>query len=138
MAKQFDELEVGMQVSRKYVFSEERVHNFCELVDDFAPVHTDVEFAKKQGFPDKISHGFFVGSIFSGMMGMEIPGPLSVINSLNYKMHAPVPIGTEVEYSLKILNLSPSVKAVVLELLAQDQNGIKILSGNSMCSFPGS
>lgn len=131
----FSDLSVGMTSRRSYLFSEERVEVFSALVDDRAPVHVDAMFAKRQGFEGKIVHGLFVQSILSGMLGNEIPGPNSIINSLSMKMHHPILIGHAVEYEIHITALTPAVAAISLSFSGKVGGKIAI-SGKALCSFP--
>lgn len=131
----FSELSVGMTSKRSYLFTEPRVETFSTLVDDKAPVHMDHEFAKSQGFQGKIVHGLFVQSVISGMLGNEIPGPKSVINSLNMKMHHPVLIGQSVDYKVEISALTPAVAAVSLSFSGMVDEKV-VISGKALCSFP--
>ena len=131
------DLSVGMLVARSYLFSEERVRAFANLVDDMAPVHTDAAFASLQGFEGKIVHGLFVQSPISGMLGNEIPGANSVINSLNMKMHRPVLVGQTVEYRVEIVALTHAVMAVTLSFSGVVEGEV-VISGKALCSFPKS
>lgn len=131
----FSDLSVGMTSIRSYHFTEQRVETFSVLVDDRAPVHVDLAFAKNQGFEGKIVHGLFVQSVISGMLGNEIPGPKSVINSLSMKMHHPVLVGQTVNYQIEITALTPAVKAISLSFSGTVDEKI-VISGKALCSFP--
>lgn len=131
----FDDLSVGIRCSRSYEFTSERVQLFATLVDDPAPVHVDREFAREQGFEDRIVHGLFVQSVISGMLGTEVPGPRSVINNLTMKMHRPVSLGQTVSYETEIIALTNAVRAVSLTFLAT-VDGVVVMSGKALCSFP--
>lgn len=131
----FSELSVGMTSKRSYLFTEQRVDAFSTLVDDKAPVHTDTEFAKSQGFEGRIVHGLFVQSLISGMLGNEIPGPRSVINNLSMKMHHPVLIGQTVNYQIEIIALTQAVSAISLSFSGMVNEKV-VISGKALCSFP--
>lgn len=133
----FGDLSVGMTATRSYLFSEERVRAFAALVDDHAPVHVDSEFARGQGFSGCIVHGLFVQAVISGMLGTEIPGGRSVINSLNMKMHSPVPVGQAVDYSVEVTGLTAAVSAVSLTFVGTIGD-TTVISGKALCSFPAS
>jgi len=130
----FAELSVGMTSKRSYLFSEQRVETFSSLVEDKAPVHVDESFAIGQGFEGRIVHGLFVQAIVSGMLGNEIPGPESVINSISMKMHRPVLIGQLVNYQVEITAVTPSVAAVSLSFSGMVDEMI-VMSGKALCSF---
>ena len=131
------DLKVGMAAKRSYRFDEERVTAFSHLVGDFAPVHVDSGFAEKQGFGGRIVHGLFVQSIISGLLGNEVPGPRTVINSLSMKMHQPVLIGESVDYEVEITAITPAVSAVSISF-SGSVGDKTVLSGKAICSYPGS
>lgn len=131
----FSDLSIGMTSTRCFHFTEQKVKIFSSLVDDNAPVHFDTEYAKRQGFDRCIVHGLFVQSVISGMLGNEIPGPQSVINSLTMKMHHPVLVGQIVCYQVEIASLTPSVLAVSLSFSGLVDQKVTI-SGKALCSFP--
>ena len=131
----FTDLKVGMFVERSYTFYEEKIKIFADLVEDQAPIHTDVDFALSKGFSGKIVHGLFVESIISGMMGNEIPGSNSVINSLNMKMHSPVLIGETVDYRMEITALTEAVAAISLSYVGKVGER-QIITGKALCSIP--
>lgn len=131
----FSDLSVGMVSKRSYLFTEQRVEIFSTLIDDSAPVHMDSEFAKRQGFEGRIVHGLFVQSVISGMLGNEIPGPKSVINSLTMKMHHPVLIGQAVNYQVEITALTQAVAAISLNFSGMVDDKV-VMSGKALCSFP--
>jgi acyl dehydratase len=129
------DLTVGMIVRRSFQFEESRVTAFANLVGDFAPVHLDVDFALSQGFGGRIVHGLFVQSIISGLLGNEIPGPLTVINSISMKMHNPVLIGETVDYEVQISAITSSVRAVSLSFTGYVAE-MMVISGKVICSYP--
>ncbi|MBS4096037.1 MAG: MaoC family dehydratase N-terminal domain-containing protein [Sulfuricella sp.] len=131
----FNDLIVGMVSKRSYHFTELRVEAFSALIEDAAPVHVDVEFAKRQGFKARIVHGLFVQSVISGMLGNDIPGTQSVINNLSVKMHLPVLIGQRVDYQVEITALTTAVSAVSLNFFGVI-DGETVISGKALCSFP--
>jgi len=132
----FAALAPGQTAERDYAFTAERVGAFSDLVSDHAPVHFDADFAGKRGFPGRIVHGFFLSSIFSGMLGEELPGPASVINQTSLKVHSPVAVGQTVRFQVAVTQVTPAVRAVVLKLTASAADGKAILSGTAICSFP--
>ena len=127
----------GDKVERAFAFTPETIGAFSDLVGDKAPVHFDEGFAKSQGFDGRIVHGFLVGSIFSGMLGEELPGPRSVINSLSLKFHRPIYVGETVNYEVAVCQVSPAARAFVLTLKVTNAKGEQNVSGQSICSFPG-
>lgn len=65
--KYFDELEIGdefLTVSR--TVTEADIVNFCGVSGDFNQLHTDIEFASRTPFGQRIAHGMCGMAIASG------------------------------------------------------------------------
>ncbi|KPI88687.1 3-hydroxyacyl-ACP dehydratase putative (HTD2-2) [Leptomonas seymouri] len=90
-------VRVGARVTRKFHISQESVTAFGNLIDDHNPIHSDPEAAKAAGFPSTICYGMFAGSLFSGLMATELPGPGTIYLSQNLRFTAPVFVGDELE-----------------------------------------
>ncbi len=131
----FHNLKVGQTLKKKFIFKKSLVIKFAEIVDDNAPIHVNLNYAKKKGLKKNIVHGFYISSIFSGMLGEKLPGPKTVINTLNLKFHEKVFIDEEIIFKVKINSLTESVKAVVLSLRAENKKKKIIVSGDCICSF---
>ena len=131
-----EQLSREMRYERSLTFTAALVESFANLVNDHAPVHFDPSFAQERGFNDRIVHGFFVASVFSGMLGEYLPGPNSVINALSLKIHRPVFVKDTITFTITVEQISSAVNAVVLALVATDDSGNRVLSGKATCSFP--
>jgi len=122
-------------VSIDVTFNEEIISPFVELSGDSAPVHTNSQHAQKLGFEDRIVHGFLVGVPFSRLLGMELPGPNSVIQQIHIDMINPVYIGDKITYQVSVKDVIQSVSGVKLKLIATNQDGVVVNRGNALCIF---
>lgn len=67
--KYFDDLEIGdefLTVSR--TVTEADIVNFCGVSGDFNQLHTDIEFASRSAFGQRIAHGMCGMAIASGCL----------------------------------------------------------------------
>lgn len=133
--KKFESLKINQNEKKIFHFTEKKVKIFSELVDDFASIHHDIGFAKKKGLKKNIVHGFFISSIFSGMLGEKLPGSNSLINNISIKFHKKVFLDQKIIFTIKITHLIKSVRAVNLELKATDKSKTLYVSGEALCSF---
>lgn len=129
-------ITVGGTASLEFSFTPEVVAQYANLIGDHAPVHFDAEFARGRGFADRIVHGMFIASLFSGLLGNELPGAHSVINQLTIKLHRAVVVGDTLRYLVTVAQVTPSVRAVMLKLEARSLQGDLVLSGSAVCSLP--
>jgi 3-hydroxybutyryl-CoA dehydratase len=132
----FADLTLGMSATATRVFTRGDIETFRVLAPDAAPVHFDQAVAKAMGYRDVLVFGWLAGAPFSGLLGMELPGPATVLHSVRISMVAPVYPGDEIQYRAKIKQLVVAVKAVVLELVAvraMDQQ--VVIRGQAQCGF---
>ncbi|RNF16389.1 maoC-like dehydratase [Trypanosoma conorhini] len=90
-------VRIGDTAFIRRVISQEDVAAFGPLIGDNNPIHVDEGAAKAAGFPSTIVYGMLAGSLFSGLLGSELPGPQSVYLSQTLRFVAPVFVGDEVE-----------------------------------------
>ena len=129
--------ELGDSRVRRVEVTSELVASFAALVSDHAPVHFDEVFAKERGYRTPIAHGMLVTSLLSGVLGEELPGPLSVINELKVKYRSPVFIGDTVQVSITVTKVVAAVGAVLLAVEITNLTTTTVcISGSVLCSFP--
>ena len=82
------QLDQTDKIERK--ITEKDIDNFAKLTGDNNPVHTNLDFAKKTIFKQKVAHGFLSASLISTLIATKLPGPGSIYLSQNLKFFAPV------------------------------------------------
>jgi acyl dehydratase len=131
-----DQLIIGMTVELKRCFSIEDMQAFSMLSPDRAPLHHDLNFAKQRGYLDVVVFGLLVAAPFSGILGNQLPGPLTVMHTMKFGMSAPVYIGEEIFYRAEVRQVSRATGAVVMDLIARRTiNGDVVLKGQAQCGF---
>jgi enoyl-CoA hydratase len=136
MTRTLDEIAPGMAAEARRVFRHEDLVTFAALAPDVAPLHRDPEFARRQGYKDVVVFGFLVASPFSGMLGNDLPGPLTVLHWVRFGMVAPVYVGEEIAYRAEVKQVSQVTGAVVLELTAtRVETAELVLRGQAQCGF---
>ena len=90
-------IRIGDKAALKHKFTQNDVKTFSQLCGDHNPIHLQREAAVTAGFPNCLCHGALVGSLFSTIMGTDLPGPASVYLYQTFQFVAPVFVGDEVE-----------------------------------------
>ena len=68
----FEDFQVGDKiVTRGRTITETDIVTFLAFSGDWHPLHTDVEYAKKGPFKERIAHGFLVLSVASGLLPLS-------------------------------------------------------------------
>ncbi|CAG9568980.1 putative 3-hydroxyacyl-ACP dehydratase [Leishmania major strain Friedlin] len=95
-------IRVGAQASKTVKITQRDVVTFGDLIQDHNPIHSDAAAAKAAGFPSPICYGMLAGSLFSGLMATEIPGPNTVYLSQSLRFTRPIFVGDELEVIAKV------------------------------------
>lgn len=129
-------IQVGDQASRQRIFTEADVHQFADLTGDHNPVHLDAEFAAGTPFKAQIVHGMLVGSLFTGILGEDLPGSGAIYMSQNLSFKAPVYLGQEVTATVEVTNIREGKGIVSLDTYVKDQEGKVLVKGDAVLFVP--
>jgi acyl dehydratase len=130
------ELKVGDFSELKKIFNEEEVLTFAEITTDHNPAHVDKEYAGKSMFKKQIVHGMFVGSLFSAIFGIDMPGLGSIYIKQTFKFTKPVFFGDEITAKVTVKELIIDRNRVVFDCLATNQNGETVIVGEAVIMPP--
>jgi acyl dehydratase len=128
----FEELFVGQEKSIKRVFSKTDVKKFADLSGDFNPIHLDVEFSKKTIFERPIVHGFLYSSLISSIIANHLPGPGSIYINQELNFKKPVFHDDELMAVVRVLELKPISRIIVLETNCFVNHKIQVLAGKAV------
>jgi acyl dehydratase len=109
----------------------EDVRQFAELSGDRAPLHTDHEFATRHGFEGAVVHGALLGSYVSQLVGMFLPGPLSVMERMDLGFRRPCIAPCELHLKARVRQVSEAVASVVMDVTVSDADEQVFVSGKT-------
>jgi 3-hydroxybutyryl-CoA dehydratase len=124
-----EELNSGMTDELSVRVTNESIQQFSTLSGDFAPLHTDKEFAIKRGFKATVAHGMLLGAYVSALIGNKLPGRWGVIQSFKMDFRKPLIPPQNIKIIGKITNVSIAVKQVSIEIDIIDEDGLQIANG---------
>jgi enoyl-CoA hydratase len=125
-------LKIGDRVSLSKAFTEEEVFRFAEISTDMNPLHLDKDFGRESIFGERIVHGMLVASLFSGLIGMELPGEGSIYLGQSLTFKAPVAIGEEVTASVEIIRIRDDKPIVTLRTVCVNSEGMVVIEGEAV------
>jgi acyl dehydratase len=125
-------MKVGDIATLTKTFTEEEVRQFAELSKDKNPLHLDRDFGAASIFGERIVHGMLVASLFSGLMGMELPGKGSIYLAQTLSFKAPVGIGEEVTASVEITKIREDKPIVTLHTMCINSKGAVAVEGEAV------
>ena len=129
------DLSVGMAISSSVIFDDVTLQNFKELSSDYADVHCDESFAHEMGYSSELVHGLLVQIPISSLVGMQLPGPNSVLVEITSKFHNPTYVSDEVVYTLAVSKIFKVQRLVQLRFEGKVEKRL-VISGNVTSVFP--
>jgi acyl dehydratase len=123
---------IGDKASLSKAFTEEEVYQFAEISTDKNPIHLDKDFGKASIFGERIVHGILVASLFSGLIGMELPGEGSIYLGQNLTFKAPVKIGEQVTASVEVIKIREDKPIVTLQTTCVNSLGQVVVEGEAV------
>ncbi|XMB71489.1 MaoC family dehydratase [Mycoplasmatota bacterium WC30] len=125
------DLKVGDSSEIKKVFTETEVLAFADITLDHNPAHVDKDYAGKSMFKKQIAHGMYVGSLFSAIFGVQMPGLGSIYIKQSLKFTKPVYFGDEITAKVTVKELKIERNRVVFDCVAINQNGDTVIIGEA-------
>ena len=134
--KTYDELKVGDSASLTRTLTKQDIQLFAIVTGDMNPAHLDEEYAKTDIFHQIVGHGMWTGSMFSVLLGMQLPGPGTIYLSQTLKFLRPVKVDETITATVKITQKDDKHKRVTFETLCANTQGEHVLEGEAIVAAP--
>lgn len=123
---------VGDRVRREVSIGAEEISLFSSLVGDLNPIHYSPEAARAAGFKAPIAHGMIAGSLFSEVLGNELPGPGSVYLEQRFKFLAPLYMPTQATILVEVVSVRSDQKIITVRTACFDEDEILCVDGEAI------
>lgn len=126
----FDECVVGLTASFRHTITTSEIDRFVELSGDTSPMHLTDDAAIERGFDGRIPHGMLLGALASRLVGVHLPGPNGMLQSMKLNFVRPAPIGEELLLLGRIEAKSAATQTIVLKIrVTEVKTGLVIVRG---------
>ena len=99
----YEDFKVGdVEVTRARTITEADIVNFAAFSGDWYPLHTDIEYAKKSPFGERIAHGMLVLSVATGLMPLYEMAIVAFYGMDMVRFTAPTKIGDTIHVELEV------------------------------------
>lgn len=130
-----EELAVGMTASLAKVVTDRDIALFAEVSTDRNPVHLDDDYAFNTIFAGRVAHGMLTASLFSAVIGEQLPGHGSVYLGQSLRFLAPVRPGDRVEAAVTVTAIDHGRRRVTLDCAARVGDTV-VLKGEALVLAP--
>lgn len=113
-----DHIAVGDSVDLHWVPCADDIDAFAALSGDHNPLHMDADYARSQGFSDRVVHGLLLAAKVSALVGMLLPGRRCLL--LDYSLAHPNPVyaGDSVRFRAEVRESWPDLALIELAVKA--------------------
>ncbi|ELI6433597.1 MaoC family dehydratase [Aeromonas salmonicida subsp. salmonicida] len=125
-------LEIGQKASLTKRFGTAEVEAFAGLSEDFNPLHLDSAFAATTPFERPIVHGMLLASLFSGLLGQQLPGKGAVYLGQSLSFKQPVFVGDEVTAEVEIIAMRSDKPIITLATRILAAGGALTVTGEAV------
>lgn len=124
---------VGQRAELRRTVTEADLVNFAGVSGDFNPLHTDVVYATRTRFGQRVAHGMLLGAWVSAVLGMQLPGPGAVLLSCSLRFLKPTRIGETVTVWAEVAKVREDKPVVTLKVGATNLHGEPLTEGEAVC-----
>lgn len=123
---------------RKFDVSESLVKDFVELTGDSNPIHSVSDCVESTSSPlEKVAPGSLLVSLFTAILGSEMPGSGTVILKLSAHFMKPVVVGQNICLQVQVTKREKLTHTLRIQGLFSDEKGTKLCKVESLVLFKG-
>ena len=122
----FDEIEIGLTKQFQITITESMIDDFAKISGDYNPLHMDEKFAQSRDFKHRVCHGMLLGSLFSRLIGMYVPGKYGLYFSQTLNFVNPTIVDDAVTVTGKVISKSESTKIIELKTTIKNSSHVLV------------
>ena len=133
----FEEIAIGQMFELERAFSAQDVLAFAAVSGDYSPLHVDPLYAAGTEFGAQVVHGVLLASLFSQLVGMQVPGKHALYLGQDLTFRRPVLIGETVRAIAKVTGKSDATRTLVLSTEIRSADDKAIVMGTAKVKVRG-
>lgn len=126
-----NQIAIGDHATQTVEITQANVETFGGITNDKNPMHFDADYASKTMFKQRIAHGMYVGSLFSKLFGMDLPGEGAIYVAQNLRFKRPVYFGDVITAKVTVTEKNEDKNRVYFSCVATNQNGDTVIVGEA-------
>ena len=124
-------ISIGQSHRQFFRFSQDDVDNFIKISGDSNPLHHSEEYCRNTIFKKPIIHGSLSSTIFSKLLGMNLPGEGTIYLSQHLSFLKPMYVGEQYEGIVEVTAIFPKKNICTLSTIVLDKAGNKMIEGEA-------
>lgn len=120
----FQNIDVGLKECFTTFLTEEMMSSFAVISGDYNPLHIDESFAKENGFKSNVVYGLLTSSLYSRLVGMNLPGKYALLQGIDISFRKPVFIGDCLKVTGEVVYKNDAYKQLEIKAMIKNQEEI--------------
>ena len=117
----FEDIDVGLKESFTIFITGEMMSGFAVISGDYNPLHTDEAFAKDNGFKSNVVYGMLTSSLYSRLVGMNLPGKHALLQGIDVSFRKPVYVGDCLQVTGEVMYKNDAYKLLEIKAIIENQ-----------------
>tara|TARA_B100001250_G_scaffold148862_1_gene127478 strand:+ start:1002 stop:1403 length:402 start_codon:yes stop_codon:yes gene_type:complete len=113
----WDKYTEDLHIKWPFSFSNENMHTFAELSNDFNPLHNNNEFAQSKGFQAPVVYGLLLCTQMSRLIGQELPDKNAILTGIRMDFISPSYPDDELIFEAELITKSTATNALEFKCL---------------------
>jgi acyl dehydratase len=130
------QLSIGDTASLSKTFTGGDVEKFAEVSLDNNPIHLNEDAAAESVFDQRVVHGALVSSLFSAILGTDLPGKGTIYLAQSSSFKRPVFIGDAITAHVEVTDIIEAKKIAKLRTWAVNSDGKIVIDGDATVKLP--
>ena len=135
-SKIYEDIYVGNSASMQRTLTKRDIELFALVSGDLNPAHLDEAYAEHDIFHHIIGHGLWSATMFSRLLGMELPGLGTIWLGQTLKFSRPVFVGDVITATITVKEKRDEHKHIILDTLCVNQHDEIVISGEATAIAP--
>lgn len=124
---------IGDRAALTKTFTEDDIKKFTELTLDDNGMHTDPQLSRQGLFRRPVVHGVLAASLISSVMGTELPGHGTVLQSQEIEYLNPVYPGDSITAEVVLTDVEEREKYYIATLEGTCRNQDQVVTAKAVC-----
>lgn len=104
--------------------------NFAQLSGDNSPIHTSIEFAKRNGYKDCLGYAFLITTLLSRIYGTQFPGGSELCLKQVCSFPTPYFVGDLLEFNITVNSVNNSLKLMTATTVVLNKDMNVVFTGD--------
>ncbi len=128
--KLIKDISVGYNYNESILITRDLHNNFAQLSGDNSPIHTSIEFAKRNGYQDCLGYAFLITTLLSRIYGTQFPGGSELCLKQDCSFPTPYFVGDLLEFNITVKSVNTPLKLMTASTVVLNNNQNVVFRGD--------